>query len=160
MQNIVLVGMPGCGKTTIGKLLAEMTGRAMLDTDEMIANASQRTPSEIIQSDGEDAFRIIEHREVCNAGKMSAHIISTGGGVVTRKKNYKPLHQNGKIVFIHRALNSLATEDRPLSQQQKLSQMYETRLPMYREFCDLEISNDSTPESCALEILKKLGKDS
>ncbi len=160
MQNIILVGMPGCGKTTIGKLLAEMTGRAMLDTDEMIANASQRTPSEIIRADGEEAFRIIEHREVCNAGKMSAHIISTGGGVVTRKENYKPLHQNGRIVFIHRALDALATEDRPLSRQQKLSQMYETRLPMYREFCDLEISNDSTPESCALEILKKLGKDS
>lgn len=160
MQNIVLVGMPGCGKTTIGKLLAEMTGRAMLDTDEMIANASQRTPSEIIRADGEEAFRIIEHREVCNAGKMSAHIISTGGGVVTRKENYKPLHQNGRIVFVHRDIDSLATEDRPLSLQQKLSQMYETRLPLYREFCDLEISNDSTPESCALEILKKLGKDS
>ena len=160
MQNIILVGMPGCGKTTIGNLLAEMTGRSMLDTDETVTNACQRTPSAIIQSDGEEAFRIIEHREVCNAGKMSAHIISTGGGVVTRKENYKPLHQNGRIVFIHRALDALATEDRPLSLQQKLSQMYATRLPMYRDFCDLEVTNDSTPESCALEILEKLGKDS
>jgi shikimate dehydrogenase len=91
---------------------------------------------------------------------MSAHIISTGGGVITRKENYSPLHQNGKIVFIHRALNSLATEDRPLSRQQKLAQMYETRLPMYRDFCDLEVTNDSTPEACASAILEKLGKDS
>ena len=74
--------------------------------------------------------------------------------MVTREENYAPLHQNGKIVFIHRATKDLATFDRPLSKD--LEQLYKTRLPMYRAFCDVEVSNDLTPEICAAEILKNL----
>lgn len=154
MGNIILVGMPGCGKTTVGKILSEMTGRELIDTDDMIALSSGRTPSEIITVDGEEEFRRIEHAEVTNAGKMSEKIISTGGGVVTREENYDPLRQNGKIFFIHRSLGKLATEDRPLSKN--LEEMYKIRLPMYRDFCDIEVSNDSSPEDCAREILEKL----
>ena len=153
-ENIILIGMPGCGKTTVGKILSNLTGRAVIDTDEMILSASGRSPSEIIKSDGEEKFREIEHGEVKNAGKMSGVIISTGGGVVTREENYAPLHQNGKIVFIHRSLNSLATADRPLSKN--LEELYEKRLPLYRAFCDAEVSNDSTPVECAEKILEKL----
>lgn len=156
--SIILVGMPGCGKTTIGKLLADMTGRTVIDTDVMITEVNNRTPSEIILADGEESFRKIEHIEVCNAGKLSETIISTGGGVVTREENYEPLHQNGTIFFIHRAIEKLATDDRPLSQKQKLEEMYKKRLPMYRRFCDFEVSNDNTPEECALQILQKFGK--
>lgn len=152
--NIILVGMPGCGKTTVGKILSEMTSREVVDTDEMIKASQNRSPSEIINADGVDAFRKIEHTEVKNAGKMSEKIISTGGGVVTREENYAPLHQNGRIVFIHRSLDQLATDDRPLSKN--LEEMYKVRLPMYRAFCDIEVSNDSSPESCAREILDKL----
>lgn len=157
-ENIILIGMPGCGKTTVGKLISDMTGREVIDTDEMVTNATGRTPSEIINSDGEDSFRRSEHTAVQNAGKLSEKIISTGGGVVTREENYEPLHQNGIIVFIHRSLEDLATDDRPLSQRQKLSDMYEKRLPMYRRFCDIEVSNNASPEICAREILEKIGK--
>jgi len=152
--NIILVGMPGCGKTTVGKLLSEMTGREVIDTDEMIKATQGRSPSEIINTDGVEKFRQIEHTEVENAGKMSEKIISTGGGVVTREENYEPLHQNGRIVFIHRSIDKLATDDRPLSKN--LEEMYKVRLPMYRAFCDIEVSNDSSPENCAKEILNKL----
>ncbi len=156
--NIILVGMPGSGKTTVGKLLSEMTGRNVIDTDEMIIASQGRTPSEIITADGEEKFRQIEHEEVKNAGKMSGMIISTGGGVVTRHENFDPLRQNGKIFFIHRSLDKLPTDDRPLSQKSKLEDMYRIRLPLYREICDFEVSNDRTPEECAAEILKKYGK--
>jgi len=156
--NIILVGMPGSGKTTVGNLLSEMTGRNVIDTDEMVTSSQGRSPSEIITVDGEDKFRQIEHDEVKNAGKMSGMIISTGGGVVTRRENFDPLRQNGKIFFIHRSLDSLPTDDRPLSKQNKLEEMYRTRLPLYREICDFEVSNDATPEECAAEILKKYGK--
>ncbi len=153
-ENIILIGMPGCGKTTLGKLLSDMTGREAIDTDEMIALSHGRHPSDILNSYGIEKFREIEHIEVENAGKMSQKIISTGGGVVTREENYPSLHQNGKIVFIHRDLDKLATDDRPLSKN--LEAMYETRLPMYRSFCDVEVSNDSSPQKCAEEILEKL----
>lgn len=152
--NIILVGMPGCGKTTVGKILSEMTSREVVDTDEMIKASQGRSPSEIINTDGVEIFRQIEHTEVENAGKMSEKIISTGGGVVTREENYAPLHQNGKIVFIHRSIDKLATDDRPLSKN--LEEMYKVRLPMYRDFCDIEVSNDMSPENCAKEILDKL----
>jgi shikimate dehydrogenase len=156
--NIILVGMPGSGKTTVGKLLAEMTGRQFIDTDEMIASSHGRTPSDIIIADGEENFRQIEHEEVKNAGKMSGMIIATGGGVVTRRENFDPLRQNGKIFFIHRSLDKLPTENRPLSQQTGIGEIYRARLPFYRELCDLEVSNDETAETCAVEILKKYGK--
>jgi shikimate dehydrogenase len=154
MGNIILIGMPGCGKTTVGKILSEMTGREFIDTDDMIIMAQGRRPSEIINADGIEKFREIEHTEVESAGKMSGKIISTGGGAVTREENYEPLRQNGRIVFIHRSLDKLATDDRPLSQN--LEEMYEIRLPLYRRFCDIEVSNDASPENCAKEILEKL----
>lgn len=152
--NIILIGMPGCGKTTVGKILSELMGREVIDTDEMIKVSQDRSPSEIINSDGVEKFREIEHIEIENAGKTSEKIISTGGGVVTREENYESLHQNGRIVFIHRSLDKLATDDRPLSKN--LEEMYEIRLPMYRRFCDIEVTNDSSPENCAKEILEKL----
>ncbi len=153
-RNIVLVGMPGCGKTTVGKVLSEITGRKILDTDEMIAQKHGRSPSEIIKSEGEERFREIESEAVAEAGKFSGIIISTGGGAVTRAENKDQLRQNGKIVFINRIVTSLSTFDRPLSVD--LEVLYEKRLPLYRDFCDLEVTNDSSPEDCAAAILKKL----
>lgn len=158
-HNIILVGMPGCGKTTIGRFLSEMTGRDILDTDEMITASQGKAPSQIITEDGVESFRQIEHIEVCNAGKTSGRIISTGGGVVTRNENRDPLRQNGKIIFINRDLKALDTFDRPLSQRQTLSEMYAERLPMYQSFCDFEVSNSTSPEDCAKEILEKLRKE-
>ena len=152
-SNIILVGMPGCGKSTVGQILAKECGREMIDTDEMITKSQCRTPAEIITGDGEEKFRQIEHIQVAEAGKMSGKIISTGGGVVTRRENFDALRQNGMIFFINRPLDALATDGRPLSKQTKLSKMYEKRLPLYRGICDAEVRNDSTPEKCAEEIL-------
>ncbi len=154
-SNVILVGMPGCGKSTVGRLLSEITGRELIDTDEMISASSGRTPSEIINLYGEEEFRKIEHVEVANAGKLSGKIISTGGGVVTRRENFDALRQNGVVVFIHRGIDKLATVDRPLSQRNRLCDMYSIRMPLYREICDLEVSNDGTAEECANEILEK-----
>ena len=153
-RNIVLVGMPGCGKSTVGDLLSSMTGRKVIDTDVEITKKEGRTPSEIIKTDGEEAFRRIESQVVAEVGKTSGVIISTGGGVVTRQENYSPLHQNGVIVFIDRDVSSLATADRPLSVD--LEALYKKRLPVYRDFCDIEVSNSSTADACAKEILIKI----
>lgn len=158
-QNIILVGMPGCGKTTVGTILAEMTGRALIDTDSMIVKAEGCDIPTIFAEHGEKYFRQCEHRAVCEAGKMSGMIIATGGGVVTREENLEPLSQNGKIFFIHRSLESLATDGRPLSKSGKLAKMYETRLPLYQKFKDAEVSNDGTAEICAEKIHEIFGKD-
>ena len=153
MQNIILVGMPGCGKTTVGQLLSELTGRKVVDTDFMITEKHGRTPAEIIKTDGEEAFRIIESEAVSEAGKMSGVIIATGGGAVTKDINKNPLCQNGKIIFINRSLKALDIFDRPLSKN--LEALYEKRLPLYRKFCDFEVSNDSSPKLCAQTILER-----
>ena len=153
-ENIILIGMPGCGKTTVAIALANLSGRQVIDTDRMISEKHGRTPVEIINTDGEDAFRLIETEILAEAGKMSGMIISTGGGVVTRARNRSILRQNGKIIFVKRPLEALATSDRPLSKN--LEALYNQRLPLYRDFCHVEVENISTPEECAREILRKL----
>ena len=152
--NIVLVGMPGCGKSSVAGILSKMTERQAVDTDEMIKEAYGRTPAEIIRADGEEKFRALDHEIIKKAGKLSGMIIATGGGAVTRPENKDPLRQNARIVFINRDVGSLDTLDRPLSVD--LESLYEKRLPMYRDFCDFEVSNDSSPEICAEEIIKRL----
>ncbi|MBQ9922164.1 MAG: shikimate kinase, partial [Clostridia bacterium] len=155
MMNVVLVGMPGCGKSTIGKLLSQSLGHELTDTDEEICKKG-RTPSQIITDDGEDAFRRIEHEAIDQTGKLSGKIIATGGGAVTRNENYEPLHQNGKIIFINRSPELLATEDRPLSQREGVMKLYNTRLPMYRRFADAEVDGNGTPEEVAQKIILAL----
>lgn len=151
--NIVLVGMPGCGKTTVGKILAERLGRELVDTDELVVELAGKSIPEIFAEQGEEGFRAIEHTAVCMAGKKSGVIIATGGGAVTRPENYAPLHQNGKIVFITRDISLLAKDGRPLSLSGDLRAMYEKRLPSYREFCDIEAAN-TTPHETAEQIIK------
>ncbi|MBE6584658.1 MAG: shikimate kinase [Ruminococcaceae bacterium] len=152
-QNIVLVGMPGCGKSTIAKLLSQKTGRALIDTDDLIVEYEGRSIPEIFATDGEEYFRGVEHRAAAEAGKQSGKIIATGGGIVTREDNYDSLCQNATVVFIKRDVSRLSRGGRPLSQNGDLEQMYQKRLPMYRQFCEVEVSNDTTPENCVRRIL-------
>ena len=145
MQNLVLIGMPGCGKSTIGPLLAQATGRSFVDADETIAALAEKTIPEIFAQDGEDAFRRLETQVLADLGKRSGLVIATGGGCVTRADNYPLLHQNGILLRLERELSLLPTDGRPVSQSRSLSQLYEVRDPLYRAFADITIDNNGTP---------------
>ena len=156
MQNIVLIGMPGCGKSTIGKLLAEKLGREFVDTDTAIEQAVGKTIPDIFRQDGEEAFRNAETAVLLDLGKRSGLIIATGGGCVTKDRNYLHLHRNGMLFWIQRPLGALATDGRPLSQASNLAAMYAVREPLYTRFADVVIQNDLSPESTVADILKHL----
>lgn len=156
MENIVLIGMPGCGKTTIGKMLAQQLGRPFWDADEVLVARFGTTIPEIFASNGEDVFRNMETMVLSDLGKTSGSVISTGGGCVTRAENYPILHQNSKTIWIQRDIDNLATSGRPLSQANNLSQMYQTRKPLYESFCDYAVNNDGAPEDTVKHILRYL----
>lgn len=156
MQNIVLVGMPGCGKSSVGRRLAERLGRPLLEADREIEKEAGLTIPEIFAREGEQGFRRRESAALRELGKRSGAVISTGGGCVTRPENYAPLHQNGTIVWLERDLNSLAREGRPLSLNADLSAMYAVRRPLYERFADLSVENSGVPEETVDAILEVL----
>ena len=158
MENIILVGMPGCGKTTIGRLLARETGKQFVDADEALEARAGRKITDIIPTDGEAAFRCLETETLAELGKQSGFVIATGGGCVTQERNYPLLHQNGTILWLTRALDKLPTEGRPLSQTGKLQQMLATRQPMYQRFADAVIENDGTVKATLAQIRAALEK--
>lgn len=156
MKNIVLIGMPGCGKSTIGTLLAETLGRTFVDADAQIVQMAGKSIPEIFAQDGEDAFRQWESDALAHLGKQSGLVIATGGGCVTRQRNYPALHQNGSIVWLERDLSLLPTDGRPLSQSNRLEEMYAVRKPLYEAFADVRVANTGSPENTVTEILSKL----
>ena len=149
-ENIVLIGMPGCGKSTVGRYLAELSGREAVEIDSLIEKAAEKTIPEIFAQDGEEAFRALETQVLRDECKAKGTIIMTGGGAVTRAENYRSLHQNGRIYEIRRDIERLAQEGRPLSKDlDTLRRMYEVRRPMYEAFRDVAVTNDTTPEQTA-----------
>lgn len=156
MRNIVLIGMPGCGKSTIGRLLAEKTGRAFADSDEKIRELAGKSPEEVLNQDGEEVFRDWETRALIAQGKESGLVIATGGGCVTQLRNYPFLHQNGTIFWLQRELDKLPTDGRPLSRGNGLKALFAKRKILYQAFSDYEISNDGTPEETVSSILSRL----
>lgn len=156
MLNVVLIGMAGCGKSTIGKILSQTLNKEFVDTDEMIENAENKPIPEIIERFGEDFFRCAENLAVNIAGKEKSRIIATGGGVITRPENYMPLKQNGIIVFINRDADRLDTRGRPLSQLYGVKPLYEKRMPLYRQFADIEVDGNGTPEQVTELIIKEI----
>ena len=151
MRNIVLVGMPGCGKTTVARLLSERTGRPVVDADALIAGRAGCTIPEIFAQDGEEGFRRLETAVLQDVGKRSGAIIATGGGCVTRPENYAPLHQNGLIVWLKRDIDCLPREGRPLSQGD-LHEMYVRRAPLYAAFADCTADNNGAAEETVRQI--------
>ena len=157
MENIILVGMPGSGKSSVGRTLAEHTGKRFTDADLLIQELAGKPIPEIFSQDGEEQFRQLETRALEILGKESNTVIATGGGCVTRQRNYEPLHQNGKILWLQRDINKLPTVGRPLSQSGKLSHMYEDRKPMYESFADCIIDNNGSITNAVKLICKEAG---
>ena len=152
--NIILVGMPGCGKSTVAARLHKLTGRPVLDADERVAALAGKTIPEIFAESGEAGFRALETQALSELGKASGAILATGGGCVTREENYPSLHQNGTIFWLRRDTALLPREGRPLSQGADLQAMYEKRAPLYERFSDVIIQNDGTVDETARAILE------
>lgn len=142
MQNIVIIGMPGSGKTAVSTMLAERLGRKIFDTDTIVSEKAGMTIPEIFAAQGEAGFRKLETEATAEVGKLSGNIISTGGGVVTVADNYELLHQNGVIVWIERDTNKLARDGRPISLSSDLNELYAARLPLYEHFADIKADNN------------------
>ena len=157
-QNIILIGMPGSGKSTIGRLLSNEIGRKHLDTDDIIEQLSSKSAAELLQTEGEESFRNWEAQAVASACRESRLVISTGGGAPLRIENQRSMRQNGTLFFLDRNLDALDRSGRPLSQSPEVIQnMYKQRLPIYRALSDFQINNDRSPEDAVRDIRSALG---
>ena len=156
LRNIVLIGMPGSGKTTIAAALSRALGREAVEVDDLISQRAGMSIPEIFAQSGEEGFRALETEVLAEQGKRSGIILSTGGGCVTRPENYPLLHQNGVIFCLTRALSKLPTDGRPISQSTDLAQLYARREPLYRHFADVMVSNDGAPEDTLQTIMEVL----
>ena len=139
MLNITLVGMPGCGKTTIGKKLAKKLGRTFIDLDIQFKEEYGTTPAQVISTKGEDEFRRMETLLAKKILPQSGLVIATGGGIVTRKENWFYLRANSKVCYLERPLNFLLRQDtsnRPLSRSTGIEELYKKRTPLYEQVCD------------------------
>jgi len=154
--NIVLIGMPGSGKTNKGKLLAKKLGKEFVDADDFFTSFHGISPADAITNLGEEAMRAMETQVLAELGKRSGLVIATGGGVVTREENYPLLHQNGSIVWVKRPLVELPTGGRPLSQSCGVQELYARRAALYESFADVSIEVCDTVEHAVDAILEAL----
>ena len=156
LENVVLIGMPGCGKSTVGRALARRQGKAFLDLDRLIEERAGKSIPAIFAQEGEEAFRTLESWAVREAGARTGCVISTGGGVVTRAENCAPLRQNGVIIHLTRPLDRLPTAGRPVSQSTDLQTLWERRRGLYAAFADRTVDNGGPLEETLDTIEKEL----
>ena len=156
MRNILLIGMPGCGKSTIGASLSEKLGRELIDLDEEIEKHTGRKCAEIITNDGEAAFRTIETEMLEKFSRLSGKIISCGGGVISPKQNRYIMKQNAFVVWIQRNIDDLVTGGRPISEMIGTHELYRFREPLYIESCDYTFFNDGDINSVTEKIIRGL----
>ena len=153
-KNLILIGMPGCGKSTVGRELAQRLGRPLVDLDEEIEREAGASIPEIFARQGEEAFRNLEHQVLMKATRRKGVVIATGGGVVTRAENLEPMHQNSVVIFLRRNLELLPREGRPVSQRDGIETLYRQRLPLYQQAADMDVYNQ-TVEKAASEIIER-----
>ena len=153
-ENIVLIGMPGSGKTTVSAALQERTGRPAVDTDALIERKAGKTIPEIFREAGEQTFRDLESEVIGEVSARGGQIIATGGGAVLRPENVKALRRNGRLVLLERPAEELIpTADRPLADtQEKMSRLQKERRPIYLAAADFTVHLTGTPEDAAREI--------
>ncbi len=155
-RNIVLIGMPGSGKSKKGALLAKKLGKEFVDADEYFTAANGISPAEAIKTLGEGAMRAMETEVLAQLGKKSGAVIATGGGCVTREENYPLLHQNSIIVWVKRPLEKLSVEGRPLSQSCGVQELYERRKVMYERFADVSADSGESIEQAVDAIMEAI----
>lgn len=147
--NIVLVGMPGCGKTTVGQELAALSGRPLVDLDGEIVRRAGRSIPDIFRDEGEEAFRALEAQVLADVCAKDGQVIATGGGSVLREDNRAALRRTGRVYFLRRELVLLPRDGRPLSQAGNLAEMYRARRPLYQAAADVVIDNSVALEQTA-----------
>lgn len=158
-RNIVLVGMPGCGKSTLARLLAQTLGKEAVDTDAAVEQNAGRSIPDIFAEQGEAAFRRLEAEAVQELGKGAGKVIATGGGAILTEENRNALRQNAVVVFLERQLDTLATNGRPLSKSREaIEELYKQRLPLYREVADVTVTVTGTPEETCRRIWEAIGQ--
>ncbi len=159
-ENIVLTGMPGCGKSTVGKLLARELDRAYLDTDQLIEEKTGATPAQLIATKGEAAFRDVETDVIREIASQTGSVIATGGGAILRGENVECLRMNGRIFFLDRPVQQLIpTEDRPLSAtKEAIVKRYNERYATYVATADVVVDNGGTAEAAAQQVKKEFSR--
>lgn len=155
-KNLILVGMPGCGKTTVGRELARRLERDFADLDQLIEQRAGCTIPQIFAQQGEEAFRLLEHQVLKDIARHSGLVIATGGGIVTRSENRDPIRQNGVVVWLRRELALLPTDGRPVSQSVDREELYRRRAPLYEAIADLQVDNRGDPEDTVSQIIGRL----
>ena len=156
-KNIVLIGMPGCGKTSVGRELAALLHMVLVDTDQMVEQADGRAIPDIFAQEGEGGFRDKESAAAWQAAGLRGVIIATGGGMVLREENMRALGEHGIVFFRDRALSDILGEDlsgRPLlsADKQRIYELYEQRIDLYRKYAHHTISNTDTAGEAARQI--------
>jgi len=156
-QNIILIGMPGCGKTSIGLSLAKKLNREFADTDELIIKTAGKSIPEIFADDGENVFRKLETDTLRMFCERSGLVIATGGGIVTRQENFDIIKKNAIVFFLDRDLSLLPVSGRPLSQKEGIEALAAVRLPLYSLWSDYAVHVNGI-EQTADYICEQLSK--
>lgn len=154
--NISLVGMPGAGKTAVGRILAEKLGMGFCDTDEEIEKIAGESPEKIIEKYGEERFREIETEVAESVSSLRGVVIATGGGTILREKNVEKLRSCGVVIWLGRDLNLLAQNNRPLSKNMPISRLFKQRKGYYVAASDKKIENDEAAEKTAEKIITEI----
>ena len=161
MKNIILIGMPGSGKTTIGRQLAKLLKLSFFDCDAEISKSQGKSIDQIFSEQGEDFFRRLETETIKNL-PADNFVISTGGGIIEKSENVKLLRQNGAVIFIDRPtkniLSDIDTAHRPLLKNDKsrLDALFERRIDIYNNACDIKIKNSGTADDAVQKIIHEV----